>query len=115
MRSLFILIVLSLAACGSNQRQETLHSALVAANVARDGFAAWDLAHQKQIVEKATSREQAEAELAAYRAKRDGIIARFEEAYRAIAVAATQDDKASLDIAKDLGAKLIKDLAKAKE
>lgn len=101
-------------ACGGNQRQRTLHAALVAANVARDGFVAWDAAHQAKIISEATTREDAEAKLAAYRSRRDRVIEGFERAYRAIATAATQTDRPSLVAAQELGRKLMADLEQIK-
>lgn len=84
------------AACGASQREKAVRASVVAVNAARDGFEAWDAAHQKAIVDKATSREDGEAKLAAYRASRDPIVHGFEIAYRLLAVAATQTDDPSL-------------------
>jgi len=44
------------AACDQNQRQRTLHTALVSANVARDGFIAWDAARQAAIIASSAAR-----------------------------------------------------------
>lgn len=95
------------SACNGNQRSRTLHAALIATNVARDGFVAWDAAHQAQLVESATSRAEAEAALAAYRGRRDKLISDFERVYRAIATAATQTDRPSLVEAEELGRRLL--------
>jgi hypothetical protein len=92
----FCVALVTLPSCGGSQRQKTLRAAIVATNVARDGFTGWDGDHQKAIVDKAASREEGERELAAYRAKREPIVARFEAAYRFLALAATQSDDPSL-------------------
>jgi hypothetical protein len=87
------------AACTKNQRVNTIQTSLVAVNVARDGFTAWDLQHQSAIVDAASSRDEAEQKIAAYKAARDPVIAGFEIAYRALAMAATQTDDSSLAVA----------------
>jgi hypothetical protein len=92
-------LCMSLAACGGNQRQKTLKGTLVGLNAARDGFTSWDLLHQKSIVEKATTREEAEAKLATYRADRSTLVDALEAAYRLLAAAATQEDDPSLKAA----------------
>ena len=102
------------SACGGDQRQRTLHAALVAANVARDGFVAWDAARQAQIISEASSRADAEAKLAAYRQRRDELVTGFERVYRAIATAATQSDRPSLVAAQELGRRLLADLEQIK-
>lgn len=102
------------AACSGNQRQRTLHTVLVSANVARDGFVSWDAAHQAQIVSSASSRAEAEIQLVAYRERRDKLVAEFERLYRALATAATQDDRPSLVAAEELGRSLLVELAAIK-
>jgi hypothetical protein len=94
-------------ACSGNKRQDTLRATVIGVNAARDGFTNWDAAHQKTIVEKATSREEGEAQLVAYREKRAPIVATFEVVYRAIALAATQTDDPSLRSAVAAGAALL--------
>lgn|GEM_PF-4665811 len=101
-------------ACSGNQRQRTLHTVLVSANVARDGFVSWDAAHQAQIVSSASSRAEAEIRLVAYRERRDKLVAEFERLYRALATAATQDDRPSLVAAEEFGRKLLVELAAIK-
>jgi hypothetical protein len=89
-RAIAIFMII-MAACGGSVTQRTsqaLGTALGATNAARDQFSAWDKQHQLDIVDRATTREQAEAELAAYRAKRQKIVQAFTVAYGAIASAA---------------------------
>lgn len=72
--------------------------ALDAADAARDGFTAWDRAHQMRI---ATSMPDAAAKLVEYRARRAPVVAAFEAVYRAIetaaALARVLDDPKSLE------------------
>jgi len=82
--------------CGGNQRQQALRTNLVAINAARDGFVAWDAAHQSQIVAVATSAEEGRVKLDAYRTARAKLVDTFEIVYRAISVAAVQEDGPSL-------------------
>lgn len=93
-------------ACGEGQRQKTLHAAVISVNVARDGFLAFDKSYQIAIVDKATSREEGQAALDAYRAKREPVAKGFELAYKALALAATQTDdpsyRAALAAAEDI-------------
>lgn len=100
-------LCISAAACTKNQRIKTIHASLVSVNAARDGFVAWDRQHQTAIVDKATSREQAERELAAYRTRRELVERGVEVTYRAFAVAATQTDDLSLRAALETGAALV--------
>lgn len=96
----FLLFASSLvSACSKGQRQTTLHATVLAVNAARDGFLAWDRAHQDSIVQAATTREEAERKLAEYRKSQDKIRDGFTVAYETLAVAATQTDDASLSSA----------------
>ena len=106
-RNLLLLVVLALAACGASARQKTIQGALVGVNAARDGFITWDSQHQLSIVEKATSREEAELALKDYRTRREVVKEAFEVAYRALAVAATQTDELSLHAALAASDKLV--------
>lgn len=85
----------ALPACTGSQRSKTLRASVLAVNAARDGMLVYDATHQKAIVDKATSREEGERELAAYYTKRTPVVAAFEVAYRALAVAATANDDPS--------------------
>jgi 3-deoxy-D-manno-octulosonic acid (KDO) 8-phosphate synthase len=96
-----VLFLVVLVACGSSasQRASTISAALVTVDAARDGFVAYDAAHQAQIVDAATSGSGARAELATYRQARDaatGPTGLLTTAYRAIAAAATVSDAPSL-------------------
>jgi len=102
-----LLLFASSVSCTKNRRQETLHDSIVAVNAARDGLTAWDRNHQQEIVDKATSREDGEAQLAAYRERRKTVADSFELAYRLIAVAATQNDDPSLKAALTAAAEIV--------
>lgn len=91
------------ASCTTNKRTETLQAALFTVNTARDKMTVADREHQGAIIAAAQAagktRDQVKAELAAYREKRDVVEKAFEVVYRAIASAATADDRPSLDAA----------------
>jgi len=92
---LCLALIAPLTAYGCGQRQKALRATLVGLNAARDGFATWDMGHQKTIVEQATTREEAELKLATYRGERTAVVDVLELAYRALAAAATQSDEPS--------------------
>jgi nitrogen fixation/metabolism regulation signal transduction histidine kinase len=95
--ALFMTSVMS--ACSKTQRTDTIHASLIALNAARDGLTEWDRVHQHDIIDTSKTREEATTTLAAYRARRDSVVAGFEVAYRALALAATQNDDPSLHAA----------------
>jgi hypothetical protein len=96
-----------LGGCGGNQRQKTLRASLVIVDAARDGFVSWDATRQTKIVEAATSREEGQAKLDAYREQRKLIVEGFALVYRALASAATQNDDPSLKAAVRDATKLV--------
>jgi hypothetical protein len=102
------------AGCTGHQRQDTLRASLVVLDGARDGFLDWlqrfDKQKQDEIVASATSAEDAKAKTAAFRQKRDEIIALFPVAYHAIALASLHDDDKSFDDALKAGKTLLKDI-----
>jgi hypothetical protein len=89
--AVFALLVALVVGCGASQREATLRTSFVTVNAAKDGFAAWDQAHQAALVDEATSLSDGQAKLAAYRASRERVDAAFEVAYRAVAFAAVTD------------------------
>lgn len=58
---------------------------LSALDAARDGFADWDLTHQRDLVDQGKDSADVDAALLAYRSKRDGVILAFLDAYAALA------------------------------
>lgn len=89
--------VIVLQGCGASSRERSLRTTLTAVDVAAAGFGEWDGKHQLAIVDGAETREAAEAALAAYRGKREAVLLAFEVAYRAVAVAALDDGRDTLD------------------
>lgn len=101
-RSLSIFVVMYLAcviaavSCSGSQRMKTVAVAVLSVDTARDGFMVWTKDHQKAIIDKATSKQEAEAGLTAYIVERDKIKEGFEIVYRALALASTKTDDSSL-------------------
>ncbi len=91
--TLFLLFLLAMFACGGcgASREKTLNTTLTAVNAAREGFMAWDEAHQTAIVERATSLESGRAELVAYREKQAKVVHAIVTAYVTIGLAASGD------------------------
>lgn len=91
MRQAAIVVVL-LVACGggsfTDKANKTLATSLAATNAARDQFLAWDKAHQLELVDGSTTKDEAQAKLAAYRMKRQPMLKAFTMAYTAIGAAA---------------------------
>lgn len=90
-RQFEIAIALTLAfilvACGASAREKTLKTTFDAVTVAEKGFVAWDAERQDEIVEHATSLDDGQAKLAAYRKNREPLAGAFITAYRSIATA----------------------------
>lgn len=95
----FALLAQLLAACGGNQRQKALATALAGVDGARDGFVQWDDAHQKEVVLLATSYEDGLNALADYREQREAIVDAFELAYQALAAAALSEEGTTFEVA----------------
>jgi hypothetical protein len=91
--AVLVLMLALLASCGGRGKAAstaahlatTTHEAL---NASRDVFVAWDAQHQLDLVEQATSLEDGQALLAAYRAKRQVVYAVFQGAYGSVAAVA---------------------------
>lgn len=97
----------SLGGCAANQRETTIKAAMVSVDSARDGFLAYDRAHELSLVAHCDpavdTKEQCAAKvdasnkaLAAYQAKRAKIDPLFGAAYRAVAAAELLADDPSL-------------------
>lgn len=92
-----MLVVLALAGTpGCAGHQAELRASLIAIDAARDGFIAWDDAHQSAIVKASTSLEQGRADLDRYHQHREPVLRGFEIAYKALAIAALEPTAASL-------------------
>ncbi len=73
--------------CAGSQREDTIRAALISVDSARDGFLAYDRAHEQQLVAEAVSADDAQAKLKAYQAKRAKVDPLFTGAYHGIAAA----------------------------
>lgn len=103
-----LVAVVAASGCAANQRESTLKTALITVDSARDGFLAYDRAHElslvahcdptvdtkEQCVAKVT---ESNAALAAYQAKRAKLDPMFGAAYRGIAAAELLHDDPSLN------------------
>jgi hypothetical protein len=112
-RKIFILgMLLAFAACGASSRTKALRVGLVSVNTARDSTVQFSKARESQIVDAATSKEDGQAKLAAWRASVDAVMAALDVAQKAIYDAAILNDAKS---ASEAGAAIVKALALAKE
>lgn len=75
-----ILAAVMLLGCAKGKNE-----VLSALDAARDGFADWDLTHQRDLVDQTSGGAETDAALLAYRSKRDGVILAFLDAYAALA------------------------------
>ena len=87
-----VILLAVVAACGATARERMARSSFVGVTAARDGFVAWDGERQAQIVAEATSLVDGREALAAYRADREQVVAKFVAAYAAVALIATNPD-----------------------
>lgn len=85
---LLAVVVAQLAACGPDAKQRALRSGLVSVNAARDGFLAWDNETQQAIVVKATSHDEAIANLDRHATVIQPVVFGFELTYKLLAAAA---------------------------
>jgi V8-like Glu-specific endopeptidase len=90
------LVLALLVACSASARQKTIATTFAATDVARATFVAFDEAHQKAIVAKATDRASAEKAFAEYYDTRQKVVDTFTVTYRAIAAAAVINTDQSL-------------------
>lgn len=96
-----LLVCLALLACTGHQRQDTLKVALTTTITARDGFAAWSVDHQANLVTKmlkeGASKDQVTTAIREFRDQRQPVRDMFEVVLLSISTAALADDQASLD------------------
>ncbi|MDQ3153614.1 MAG: hypothetical protein M3R63_18510 [Actinomycetota bacterium] len=90
-------LVAVMVACGPGAKERALRTTLTGVNAARAAFVTWDGLAQDRIVEEATSLASGQHELEQHRAKRAALVAAFEGAYFALAIAAT--DRKDHDLA----------------
>jgi len=89
-----LLLVLALVACAST-RQKALRTTAAATVAAQTAFIEWDAQAQIAIAQTAPSFEEGIAQLNAYKAKRETVIAAFEFVWRSIAKAAVLEEEMS--------------------
>lgn len=96
---LLLVLLVVLAACRANVREQTLRATFVGATAAQAGFVAWDKEHQLEIARTARSLEAFKGELDAYHTLRVPVRDAFEATYRAIAAAAIagKDERSLID------------------
>lgn len=114
---LFLLIVgfAQQGCAGHPTRQDTIKTMIVAMDATRDGFAAWDRTTQEQIATTALSRQEALDKLDKHDELVRKVAGAITVAYRALAVAASQDDESTLTVAKNAAAKVLLEIAAAQE
>lgn len=114
--SVLLATSLTLSACAQSQRQTAIHASVVAVDGARGAFVPWDREHQQGIVDadKAAgkSREEVQSDIAAYRATQEKIKEGFTVVYRALSIAALQNDDPSLTTAITQSAALVDEVKK---
>jgi hypothetical protein len=93
--SAIVAFALAFTACGPSLREKTIHTTLVATNATREAFVTYDEHKQLDIVEHAPTEAEGLAQLEAYKARRDRLVAAFEHLYRALAIAAVLNDDAT--------------------
>lgn len=87
-RSLALVLLFALVACGPGARDKALSATLLSVNAAAEGFATWDKLHQAAIVDAAPDFAAGTASLLQYRTKRETVVVGFTVAYRALALGA---------------------------
>lgn len=96
-RILAVFSLLLLAGC-PDVHQKVLRGTLTGLNTARDGFVTWDMSHQSDLVEEATTLEDGQNKLRAYRQDREKVVYAFEVAYKALAIAALDPSAATVAV-----------------
>lgn len=84
------------SACSKNKRYEVISATVIVVDTAHDGFHTWDTVRQEKILDESPTREVFTAKINAHRAERDRMRLAFKTVYRALALAATQNDDPSL-------------------
>lgn len=88
--SLMAIMIILWSSCGGSiaeHANKSLSTAISATNAASEQFTKWDKQHQLDIVDKATTRQEAEDGLREYREKRQRIVQAFTVAYSSMATA----------------------------
>jgi len=95
-----LLLAWILAACTAGARHKTIAATFITANTTSAAYSAYQLAHQhdkeQDIVVAAPDKATGEADLAAYRKKRERVEGAIKALYNAIAAAVIVDDEPSV-------------------
>jgi len=84
----WLVLAVGLTACALDSQQKAVRAGLISVDATRDGFLAWDKAHQQQLVDQAATAADSDKALTAYRANRAVLVQAFVAVYHALAVAA---------------------------
>jgi hypothetical protein len=95
-RTAALLAFVLAVACGPGAKQRFLDTSLKSLNAAMSGVEAWDETEQQRIVDRATSFEEGQAQLATHRERRQRIIKAATLAYSALALVAIEPEPANL-------------------
>jgi hypothetical protein len=90
----FALVVAVVLGCGAAQKEHRLRATLLVIDAAREAFVRWDGERQALIVLHATSRDDGKHRLTNHRVARELIVAAFQAAYAAVALAAIEPSDA---------------------
>ncbi len=93
---LWLMLVFMVPSCSKATREKALDDTFTALNASRDAFLAWDRDHQDAIIQQATTLEDGQKKLAAYRKARDTVLAAGAVAYAALGLAQAGNDDPSL-------------------
>lgn len=115
MRILILVASVALAACGASARMHAILTAMVTVDAARDGFLAYDAAHEQDLKNAAKSEAEGHAALGAWREKSDQVLRLITAALGSIKVAATLDDDASVSSMLKAGALLEQTIMEAEK
>jgi len=109
-----LVLAFILAACGASARQKTIRITYESVNVAADSLEQFTKIHGEALIRDAKARgatkEQADAELAAFLAKVDHAALTKNAAYRMVAAAAALNDDRSLATLLQVAAMLMTEL-----
>ena len=95
-RAAALTVLVLLFACGASQQDQALSYAFTGLRAANEGFIAYDADRQRHIVAEATSLEDGQAKLQAYRARREKYLQALIVAGSALTVAALDPTPANL-------------------
>lgn len=89
-RIVAVVLLVVAVACGAAQKEHRLRATLLVIDAARSAFVQWDREQQALIVLHAVSRDDGKRKLSNHRVAREPIVAAFQAAYAAVAVAAIE-------------------------